>query len=166
MSLTRIEGELSAKGKRFAIVAARFNEVFSGRLLEGAVDALVHHGGSEADITVVRVPGCFEIPVTARELARKQQFDAIITVGTLIRGETDHYQLIANELVSGMLAVMNETGVPVTFGVVTANDMDQALARSGSKAGNKGWEAAVAAIEMVSVMEKLRGGRQVSSSKG
>ena len=163
MSLRRIEGELCAAGKRYAIVAARWNEIFSARLVEGAVDAIVRHGGCEENITVVRVPGCFEIPVTVRELVKQGNCDAVIAVGVLIKGETDHYQLIANELVSGLLAAMNESGVPVCFGVVTANDMEQAMARAGAKAGNKGWEAAVAAIEMTSVMAELRGGVPASA---
>ena len=153
--MIQIEGELSAAGKRFAVVAARWNDIFSGRLLEGAVDALKRHGATESDITVVRVPGSFEIPLVAGRLARSRKYDAVIAVGTLIRGETDHYQLIARELASGLSRVMSETGVPVSFGVVTADSMEQAMARAGSKAGNKGWEAAVAAIEMAGVMKKL-----------
>lgn len=154
--IVKIEGNMSASKKKFAIIAARWNEIFTARLLEGAIDALIRHGASESDITVVRVPGCFEIPIVAKELAKKGSYDAVITLGTLIKGETDHYQLIAGELVSGILSAMNETGVPITFGVLTANNLDQATARAGCKAGNKGWEAATAAIEMANVMSELR----------
>lgn len=155
-SVQVISGEHSASGKRFAIVGARWNELFTDRLVEGATDALLRNGARDEDITVIRVPGCFEIPVIAMIAAKTRKYDAIIAVGTLIRGDTDHYDLIAKELTSGLSRVMFETGIPVTFGVITANTMEQAMARSGSKAGNKGWEASVAAIETVSVKEKLR----------
>ena len=155
-SVQVISGEHSASGKRFAIVGARWNELFTDRLVEGATDALLRNGARDEDITVIRVPGCFEIPVIAMIAAKTRKYDAIIAVGTLIRGDTDHYDLIAKELTSGLSRVMFETGIPVTFGVITANTMEQAMARSGSKAGNKGWGASVAAIETVSVKEKLR----------
>ncbi|MBP9837606.1 MAG: 6,7-dimethyl-8-ribityllumazine synthase [Proteobacteria bacterium] len=154
--MKKIEGEMNSKGFRFAVVGARWNHVFTDRLIEGAEDALLRHGTNESDITVVRVPGCFEIPVTARELALTNKYDAIIAVGTLIKGDTDHYELISSQLTSGISKVMLDTGIPVTFGVITANTMEQALARSGSKAGNKGFEAALAAIETVQVLNKIR----------
>lgn len=157
MSLTRIEGNLNAAGKKFAIIGARWNEIFSERLIQGAIEAIVRHGGTEENITVVRVPGSFEIPLAAQKCAEGGKINAVVAVGTLIRGETDHYQLVAGELASGLSRVMAQTGVPVAFGVVTAENMEQAMARSGSKAGNKGWEAAVAAIEMANLVEKLRG---------
>ena len=150
-----ITGKLDASGKKFAIVGARWNEIFSDRLVEGAVDAILRHGGSEADITVVRVPGSFEIPLAAKKLACSKRFDAVVAVGTLIRGDTDHYGLIAGELSSGLGHVALESGVPVTFGVVTAENMEQAMARSGCKSGNKGFEAAVAAIEMANGLAAL-----------
>lgn len=156
MELKKIEGELLASGKRIAIVASRWNSFFSEALLEGAVDAIVRHGGSPENITVVRVPGSYEIPLTCRQLAQSKQFDALVAVGTLIRGETDHYDLIARELAAGIGKVMAETLVPIGFGVVTGDTMEQAMARSGSKAGNKGAEAALAAIEMANVMTQLR----------
>jgi 6,7-dimethyl-8-ribityllumazine synthase len=156
VSLTKIEGNLNAAGKKFAIIGARWNEIFSERLIQGAVDAIIRHGGSEEHITGVRVPGSFEVPFAAQMCAERGNVNAIVAVGTLIRGETDHYQLIAGELASGLSRVMAQTGIPVTFGVVTAENMEQAMARSGSKAGNKGWDAAVAAIEMANLVEKLR----------
>ena len=154
--MKRIEGELSAAGRRFGIVVGRWNSFFTEALLGGAIDAIVRHGGAEDDITVVRVPGSFEIPLVCKQLAASRRFDAVVALGALIRGETDHYELIAKELTAGIGRAMNETGVPVTFGVVTADNMDQAMARAGSKAGNKGFEAALAAVEMVQVMSKLR----------
>lgn len=155
--LKRTEGELLANGKRFAIICARWNSFFSEALLDGAVDTILRHGGSEEAVSIVRVPGSFEIPITARTLAQSKKYDAIIALGVLIRGETDHYDLIAKELSAGLQKVMADTGVPVTFGVVAADNMEQAMARSGSKAGNKGAEAALAAIEMANMLQKLKG---------
>ena len=146
---------MSAAGKRFAVVAARWNALFTDRLLEGAVGALRQHGAREEDITVVRVPGSFEIPATCKRLALTKKYDAIVGIGTLIRGETDHYDLIAKEVTSGLARVMLDTGVVVTFGVITTNDQEQAMARCGSKAGNKGAEAALAAVELVNVFSKI-----------
>jgi len=156
VSLTRIEGNLSASGRKFGIVAARWNEIFTERLLQGAIDAILRHGGTEDAITVVRVPGSFEIPLACRELCKTRKVDAVVAVGTLIRGDTSHYELIAGELAGGLQRVMFETGVPVAFGVVTAENMEQAMARSGAKAGNKGWEAAQAAIEMANLVLRLK----------
>ncbi len=155
MSLMKIEGNLSAEGKNFAIIGARWNELFTARLIEGAVDALLRHGAAEDSITVVRVPGSYEIPLVAKKLAFSGKYDAIIALGVLIRGDTDHYELIAGELASGLQRAACESGVPVTFGVITADTMEQAMARSGSKAGNKGFEAATAAIEMVDLLKKI-----------
>ena len=151
-----IEGELSARGKRFAVVGARWTSIFSERLIEGALDAFVRHGADERELTIVRVPGSFEIPLVCRELALSKKFHGVVGVGTLIRGETDHYQLIAGELTGGLQRAMVDSGVPVAFGVITADTMEQAMARSGAKAGNKGFEAAVAAIELANVLEKIR----------
>lgn len=150
-----IEGEMSASGKRFAVVAARWNSIFTDRLLEGAVSALRQHGAKDDDITVVRIPGSFEIPVTCRKLAMSRKYDGVIALGTLIRGETDHYDLIAKEVASGLSKAMMESGIPVTFGVLTVENQDQAMARSGSKAGNKGIEAALAAVELSNVLSKI-----------
>ena len=151
-----VVGRLDAKDRRFAVVGARFNSIFADRLVEGAVDALISHGALEKNVSVVRVPGSFEIPLAAEKLAKSGQFEAVIAVGVLIRGETDHYELVAKELAAGLSRAMAESGVPVTFGVVAAENMEQAMARSGAKAGNKGWEAAVAAIEMADLMAQLR----------
>ena len=150
-----IEGEMSANGRRFAVVAARWNSLFTDRLLEGAVGALKQHGVREEDITVIRVPGSFEIPIACKRAAQTKKYDAVVAVGTLIRGETDHYDLIAKEVTSGLARVMHETGVVVTFGVITTENQDQAMARCGSKAGNKGAEAALAAVELVNVLSKI-----------
>jgi 6,7-dimethyl-8-ribityllumazine synthase len=150
-----IEGDLSASGMRFAIVAARWNAVIIDRLLQGALDALFRSGAAKNDVEIVRVPGAWEIPSAARALAEKKQFDAIITLGCLLRGETAHYEAIYNEVSRGIGQSQQETGIPHSFGVLTCETLEQALNRAGIKAGNKGFEAAVAAIEMVSVHRKL-----------
>lgn len=152
-----IEGSLEAGGKNFAVVAARWNAVFTDRLIDGAIDALKSHGSQDSDITVVRVPGSFELPVVVRELALSRRFDAIIALGTLIRGETDHYDLVARQATNGLASVMHDTGIPVAHGILTADTLEQAMARAGSGPGNKGFEAAVAAIETVNVLLRIRG---------
>ena len=151
-----IEGDLSAAGKRFAIVVARWNAVITDRLLQGSLDALTRSGCARADIEIVRVPGAWEIPSAARTLAESKNFAAIITLGVLLRGETAHYEAIYTEVARGIGQSQQETGVPHTFGVLTCETLEQALDRAGLKAGNKGFEAAVAAIEMASVQEKLK----------
>jgi 6,7-dimethyl-8-ribityllumazine synthase len=150
-----IEGDLSADGMRFAIVTARWNAVITDRLLEGALDGLLRSGAKRADIEVVRVPGAWEVPAAARTLAELGKADAVITLGCLIRGETAHYEAIYNEVARGIGQSQQETGVPHAFGVLTCETLEQALNRAGVKAGNKGFEAAVAAIEMVSLKRKL-----------
>jgi 6,7-dimethyl-8-ribityllumazine synthase len=154
-----VEGDLSAKGMRFAIVVARWNAVITERLLEGAVDALLRSGAARADIEVVRVPGAWEIPAAARTIADRGadigKVDAIVTLGCLLRGETAHYEAIYNEVARGIGQSQQETGIPHSFGVLTCETLEQALNRAGIKAGNKGFEAAVAAIEMVSLRRKL-----------
>lgn len=150
-----IEGDLSAAGMRFAIVVSRWNAVITDRLLQGSLDALFRSGAVRADVEVVRVPGAWEIPSAARALAEKKQYDAIITLGCLIRGETAHYEAIYNEVSRGIGQSQQETGIPHAFGVLTCETLEQALNRAGIKAGNKGFEAAVAAIEMVSIHRKL-----------
>jgi 6,7-dimethyl-8-ribityllumazine synthase len=159
-----IEGDLSAEGMRFAIVVARWNAVITERLLEGALDALLRSGAKRAEVEVVRVPGAWEIPAAARTLADlakqgKSKVDAIITLGCLLRGETAHYEAIYNEVSRGIGQSQQETGIPHSFGVLTCETLEQALNRAGIKAGNKGFEAAIAAIEMVSLRRKLEGGR-------
>jgi len=154
-----VEGDLSANGMRFAIVVARWNAVITERLLEGVLDALLRSGAVRADIQVVRVPGAWEIPAAARTLANRVgeggNVDAIVTLGCLLRGETAHYEAIYNEVARGIGQSQQETGIPHSFGVLTCETLEQALNRAGIKAGNKGFEAAVAAIEMVSLRRKL-----------
>ncbi|HEY3706011.1 MAG TPA: 6,7-dimethyl-8-ribityllumazine synthase [Terracidiphilus sp.] len=158
-----LEGDLSAAGMRFAIVVARWNAVITDRLLEGAIDALVRSGAARHDIMTVRVPGAWEIPQAARTLANEAargtvQLDAIVTLGCLLRGETAHYEAIYNEVSRGIGQSQQETGIPHSFGVLTCETLEQALHRAGIKAGNKGFEAATAAIEMVSLRRKLLAG--------
>jgi len=156
-----VEGELSAAGMRFGVVVARWNAVITERLLEGSLDALLRSGAQRADIEVVRIPGAWEIPSAARTLANTGQVDAIITLGCLLRGETAHYEAIYNEVARGIGQSQQESGIPHSFGVLTCETLEQALNRAGIKAGNKGFEAAVAAIEMVSLTRKLlEGGAQ------
>jgi 6,7-dimethyl-8-ribityllumazine synthase len=150
-----IEGDLSAAGMRFAIVTARWNAVITDRLLQGSLDGLYRSGAAKTDIEIVRVPGAWEIPSAARTLAESKRFDAIITLGCLIRGETAHYEAIYTEVARGIGQSQQETGIPHAFGVLTCETLEQALDRAGLKAGNKGFEAAIAAIEMVSIQKKL-----------
>jgi 6,7-dimethyl-8-ribityllumazine synthase len=151
-----VEGDLSAEGMKFAIVVARWNAVITERLLEGALDALLRSGAKRGDIEVVRVPGAWEIPAAARTLANLGRVDAIVTLGCLLRGETAHYEAIYNEVARGIGQSGQETGIPHSFGVLTCETLEQALNRAGIKAGNKGFEAATAAIEMVSLTRKLQ----------
>jgi 6,7-dimethyl-8-ribityllumazine synthase len=153
-----IEGDLSATGMMFAVVVARWNSVITDRLLEGSLDALYRSGAKKADIKIVRVPGAWEVPSAARALAESKRYDAIIALGCLIRGETAHYEAIYNEISRGIGQSQQETGIPHAFGVLTCENLEQALNRAGIKAGNKGFEAAVAAIEMVSIHRKLKAG--------
>jgi len=154
-----IEGDLSAAGKRFAIVVARWNAVITDRLLQGALDALYRSGAKAADVEIVRVPGAWEIPSAARALAESKRMDAIITLGVLLRGETAHYEAIYTEVARGIGQSQQETGVPHAFGVLTCETLEQALDRAGLKAGNKGFEAAIAAIEMASIQAKIAGSK-------
>lgn len=153
-----LEGDLSAQGMRFAIVVARWNAVITDRLLDGAMDALLRSGATRADIQVLRVPGAWEVPSAARSIANTGLADAVITLGCLLRGETAHYEAIYNEVARGIGQSQQETGIPHAFGVLTCETLEQALNRAGIKAGNKGFEAACAAIEMVSLHRKLRQG--------
>ena len=155
MSLTILEGELRATGLRFAIVASRFNAFVVDRLVEGAVDVLVRHGAHESDITVTRVPGSLEIPFAARRLARTGQFDAIVCLGAVIRGATAHFEHVAGGSVSGVAQVGLETDVPMAMGILTTDTIEQAIERAGTKAGNKGADAATTAIEMANLARKL-----------
>jgi len=151
----RIEGSLVAEGLRFAIVASRWNEFIVGRLVEGAVDGIVRHGGSSDQITIVRVPGSFELALAAKKVAKAGGIDAIICLGAVIRGETPHFDHVAGEAFKGITHVSLETELPVAVGIVTADSLDQAINRAGGKAGNKGYEAAVTAIEMANLLRAL-----------
>jgi 6,7-dimethyl-8-ribityllumazine synthase len=161
-----IEAQLNAQGMRFAIVVARWNSFITERLLQGALDALRRSGCRDQDITVVRVPGSFEIPSQARTMAETGKYDAIITLGCLIRGDTTHYEHIATEVTRGIGQSAQETGVPHTYGVLTCENLEQALDRAGLKAGNKGFEAATSAIEMVSLKRKTARKQPASKKKG
>lgn len=149
------EGKISAEGVRFAIIVARFNDFISSKLVEGALDALRRHGGDDDLISLVKVPGAFEIPIAAKKLADSGQFQAVICLGAVIRGSTPHFEYMAAEVSKGIAAISLESGIPVTFGVLTTDNLEQAIERAGSKSGNKGWDAAVAAMEMVSLFNEL-----------
>jgi 6,7-dimethyl-8-ribityllumazine synthase len=151
-----IEGQLTAAGLKFAIVVSRFNSFITERLLGGAMDALARTGGELDNIEVVKVPGSWEMPVAVRELARQHRHDAIVCLAAIIRGETPHFDYLAAEVVKGIGHVAAESGVPVAFGVLTCNTLEQAIDRAGAKSGNKGFDAAMSAIEMASLMRQLR----------
>ncbi|MGE4292053.1 MAG: 6,7-dimethyl-8-ribityllumazine synthase [Desulfovibrio sp.] len=150
-----IEGRLEAKGVKLALVAARFNDFIVDRLISGAVDYLVRHGMDREDITLVRLPGAFEMPVVAKKLAKSGKYDGIVCLGAVIRGATPHFDFVAGECIKGLAQVGLETGLPVGFGVLTCDNLEQAIERAGSKAGNKGVEAASAVLETIRVMEQL-----------
>ncbi len=152
-----IEGVLSAAGMRAAIVVSRFNSFITERLVEGAVDAILRHGGKDSDITVIRVPGAFEIPVAAKMAAANDDYDAVIALGAIIRGSTPHFDFVAAEASKGLAHVALDTGKPVAFGVLTTDTIEQAIERAGVKAGNKGFDAAVTAIEMFTLGKAMRG---------
>jgi 6,7-dimethyl-8-ribityllumazine synthase len=149
------EGKLDAKGLKFAIVVSRFNNVVAERLLAGALDALVRTGAADSDIEIVRVPGAWEIPVAARELAQRKRHDAVICLSAVIRGDTPHFDYIAAEVAKGLGQLALESGIPVAFGVLTTNTLEQAIDRAGAKGGNKGFDAAMAAVEMGHLMRQL-----------
>jgi len=150
-----LEGKLNASDKKFAIITSRFNSFISDRLVDGAVDCLTRHHCQSENITIVKVPGAFEIPLTAKILTEKKQYDGIICLGAVIRGETPHFDYVAAEVSKGIASVGLETKIPVIFGVITADTVDQAVDRAGTKSGNKGFEAALSAIEMVDLIENL-----------
>jgi len=155
MSSKVTEGQLSSKGLRFAIIVARFNSFITERLLAGALDALARTGCAESDIEIVKVPGSWEMPVVARELAERKRYDALICLGAVIRGDTPHFDYVAGEAAKGLGQLAAQTGVPVAFGVLTCNTVEQAIHRSGGNVGNKGVECAEAALEMVRLLQKL-----------
>ncbi|MCX5853093.1 MAG: 6,7-dimethyl-8-ribityllumazine synthase [Deltaproteobacteria bacterium] len=150
-----VEGKIVAKGMKFGIVASRFNDFICGRLVEGAVDALTRAGADDKDILIYKVPGAFELPLIAKKLAKSGRFDAVICLGAIIRGATPHFEYISAEVSKGIAVVGLETETPVTFGVLTTDTIEQAIERAGTKAGNKGWDAAMSAIEMVDLFKKL-----------
>ena len=150
-----IEGKLTAQGKRFGIVVARFNDFISDRLLGGAMDALLRFGAADGDIDVAKVQGAFEIPMVARKMAQGGRYDAILCLGAIIRGATPHFDYVAAESSKGVAQVGMEFGLPVIYGIVTADTIEQAIERAGTKAGNKGWSAAVAAVEMANLLDEL-----------
>ena len=150
-----LEGKLIAEGQKIAIIAGRFNEIITNKLLGGAVDAFKRHGGDEKDIDLAWVPGAFEIPLVAKKLAESKKYDAVICLGAVIRGATPHFDMVANETTKGIAAAGLQTGVPIIFGVLTTDNIEQAVERAGSKAGNKGFEAVTTAIEMVNLMKQI-----------
>lgn len=147
------EGQLSAENKKFGIIVGRFNEFISGKLLSGSMDCLVRHQASKDDIDVAWVPGAFEIPLVAKKMAKMKKYDAIICLGAVIRGSTSHYDYVCSEVSKGISKVSLDESVPVMFGVLTTDTIEQAIERAGTKAGNKGWECAMGAIEMASLMD-------------
>lgn len=154
--MKKYEGMLSAEGIRFGIVASRFNHLLVDRLVESAVDCIIRHGGSQANIHIARVPGSWEIPLIAKEMVLKQDIDAVIALGVLIRGQTPHFDYIASEVSKGLALVSLEVRKPVSFGIITADSLEQAIERAGTKHGNKGWEAALSTIEMANLLKSLR----------
>ena len=152
-----IQGQLSAKGKKFGLVVSRFNEFITSRLVEGALDCIQRHGGDENKIDIVWVPGSFEIPAIAMKMAQKKQYDAIICLAAIIRGGTVHFQYIASEVTKGIAQVGMQTGVPAIYGILTCETLEEAIERAGTKQGNKGWHAALSAIEMADLDGRLSG---------
>ncbi len=150
-----IEGKLIAKDLRFAFIVSRFNDFITSKLLDGAMDAVIRHGGSDENIDIIRVPGAFEMPVVAKKLTEMKKYDAVVCLGAVIRGATPHFEYIASEVAKGLATVALESGVPVSFGVLTTDTLEQAIERAGTKAGNKGFDAAMSAIEMANLFKQL-----------
>ncbi|MBK3333171.1 6,7-dimethyl-8-ribityllumazine synthase [Persephonella atlantica] len=153
--MRQIEGQLNAEGLKFAIVVGRFNSLITEKLLEGAIDCILRHGGSEENITVIRVPGSFEIPLTAKKAAKSGKYDAVICLGAVIRGATPHFDYVASEVTKGIALVTLETEIPVAYGILTTDTIEQAVERAGTKMGNKGFDAALTAIEMVNLLKGM-----------
>jgi 6,7-dimethyl-8-ribityllumazine synthase len=151
-----VEGNLIAKGKKFGIVASRFNDFITKELISGCTDTLLRHGAEEKDLVVTWVPGSFEIPLLAQKMAKSKEYDAVICLGTVIRGATPHFDYIASEVAKGIAKVSLDTGIPVVFGVITADTIEQAIERAGTKDGNKGRDAAASAIEMANLLGQLK----------
>lgn len=159
------QGKLTAEGFRFAIVAARWNDFLTSKLIEGALDALERLGANEDAVEIFKVPGSFELPLTAKKAAESGKFDAVICIGTVIRGETSHFEHVAGEAAKGTANVAMQTGIPILFGIVTAENLEQAINRAGVKAGNKGFEAAMSAVELVNLYAVMDGGEDASKEK-
>jgi 6,7-dimethyl-8-ribityllumazine synthase len=155
--IKQLDGDMIVRGARFGIVLSRFNSFIGERLLEGAVDALVRHGAERSNIEVARVPGAFEIPLVLKQMAADKKFDGLIALGCVIRGETPHFEYVAGEATRGITQVGKEFDIPVGFGLLTVDTIEQAIQRAGAKAGNKGIDAALAVVEMVNLLKKLRG---------
>lgn len=153
--MTLFEGKLLAQGLRFGIIVSRFNDFICDRLLGGALDALKRSGAEDRDVDVYKVPGAFEIPLIAKKIASRGQYDAVICLGAVIRGATPHFDYVANEVSKGVASASLETGTPISFGVLTTDTLEQAIERAGSKAGNKGWEAALVAVEMANLIKQM-----------
>lgn len=152
----KIEGKLVAKDRKFAIVVSRFNEFISNKLIDGALDCLLRHEANESNIIISWTPGAYEIPIVAKRMALSKKFDAVICLGAIIRGATPHFEYVATEAAKGIAQVSLETEIPVIFGIVTADTVEQAIERAGTKAGNKGWDAALSAIEMADLLTKIK----------
>jgi 6,7-dimethyl-8-ribityllumazine synthase len=155
MAYTLLEGKLDATGKKFALVVSRFNNFLTDKLLEGAIDCLKRHGADEKDISVAYVPGAFEVPYAAAKMADNKNYDAVICIGAVIRGDTPHFDYISNESAKGIAKIGMESGKPIIYGLITADTLEQAIERAGTKAGNKGWDAAEAAVEMINLYSAL-----------
>ena len=156
-SMTKIlEGQLVANGKKFGIVASRFNDFITKKLLEGCIDALLRHGAKDSELEVAWVPGAFEVPLVAKKMANSKKYDAVICLGTVIRGETPHFDYVASEVAKGIAHVSLDSNIPTIFGIVTAENIEQAIERAGTKDGNKGKDAAVTAIEMVNLLTQIK----------
>ncbi|MFA4909775.1 MAG: 6,7-dimethyl-8-ribityllumazine synthase [Desulfobacteria bacterium] len=155
MSRKIIEGKIDARGLKFGIVVSRFNDFISERLLGGALDALIRSGADENNIEIVKVPGSFEIPLVAKKLAKSQKYNAVICLGAVIRGATPHFEYISAEVTKGIANVSLECEIPISLGVITTDNIEQAIERAGSKSGNKGWDAAISAIEMANILKEL-----------
>lgn len=153
--MSTLEGKLLAEGQRIGIVAARFNEFITGKLLGGAMDAFVRHGGDEGKVDIAWVPGAFEVPLVAKRMAGSGKYDAVVCLGAVIRGATPHFDMVANEVTKGIANVGLQTGVPVIFGILTTDSIEQAVERAGTKAGNKGFDAMTSAIEMVNLLKQI-----------
>jgi len=149
--------KLNSEGKKFAIISGRFNELISEKLVDGAKDCLIRHGCNSDDIVLIRVPGAFEIPVAAKAAVKKGAYDAVICLGAVIRGATTHHEYVASEAAKGIAQVSLSEDIPITFGILTTDNLEQAIERAGTKAGNKGWDAALSAIEMANLMEMIKG---------